>query len=144
MHQNPADSLPQETIVLPPRVKIDGLAKWRHRPLLEVPYNPEYEQELVAFMAQGRSHVEFAAQHGLSKGVIALWEKEIPAFSQALALGLTMAEAWYEARGREGMTSKTFNVSPWILIMKNRFQWRDNFSFNAKDEAAIQVQLVTK
>ena len=47
-------------------------------------YRPEYCDEVVSFMADGKHVIEFAAHVGVAKSTVYKWAEELPEFSDAL------------------------------------------------------------
>lgn len=58
-------------------------------------YKPEYCDEVVSFMADGRHVIEFAAHIGVAKSTVYKWAEELPEFSDALKKAQTKSMAWW-------------------------------------------------
>jgi hypothetical protein len=112
-------------------------------------YKPEYCEEIIGFMSNGASQVQFAAHIGVCKDTINEWAKKHEEFTYARKIAMTKCEAWWEAAGQQGMrTTGGFNAATWIFNMKARFKWQDRteVTLNAdiktedkKDERLQQV-----
>lgn len=51
--------------------------------------------------------------------------KEDSAFAELVEIGRLYAKAWWLRQMRTNLHSKSFNVSGWFAVMKNRFGWSD-------------------
>lgn len=92
-------------------------------------YNPEYCEQIVEFMSQGASQVEFAAYIGVAKQTIHEWTQVHPEFSAARDMAMAKCEAWWAKKGREHLINiyqgDNLNTSNYQFHMKARFGWRD-------------------
>lgn len=91
-------------------------------------YRADFPGRALKLMRAGASLCEVAADLGISEETIHVWKRDgkHKAFSEALASGVSLAQAWWERLGRAGAAGKV-NVQPavWIFTMKNRFEWTD-------------------
>lgn len=100
-------------------------------------YKPEYCQQIIDFMSEGKSIVQFAASLRVAECTIYEWANVHPDFSKAKNIAITAAEAWNEKfimdniiaisettqNGRERTTiSRSINPSLMIYRMKCRFR----------------------
>lgn len=95
-------------------------------------YRPEYCEKVISFGKDGMSLVEVAAELGVVRSTLQLWEAEIPEFSVAMAKCRELSQAWWEKTGRIGMFEEPggvkLNPSIWSRSMAARFpkDWREN------------------
>src|SRR5690606_23736478 len=62
-------------------------------------YEPWMDEYAVYFLQDGKSIVELAAQLKVNISTIYEWKKN-PSFSEALSLGMTLCQSWWEKEGR--------------------------------------------
>lgn len=87
-------------------------------------YNETYPEDLVKLMEQGMLNCEIYAKWGIHKDTFYQWINTHKEFKEAYDIGLAKCEAWWVARGRDGVsTGKGFGFNPWIAIMNNKFGW---------------------
>lgn len=92
-------------------------------------YDKKYCEEIVEFMKNGASIVEFAVHIGVSKDTIYEWCKVHKDFSDAKKRAVEASESWWTRTGREGLyfhpKDTQLNATLWYMNMKNRFKWSD-------------------
>lgn len=91
-----------------------------------VPYKPEFCGLVIAMGKEGKSRVEMAAAIGVAKNTIEGWADDYDDFAEAYEMALTHSQAWWEKRGREGLTEVAFNGNLWARNIGPRF--RDDWS----------------
>ncbi len=106
-------------------------------------YKPEYCEQAIAAMADGKSLTAFAADIGVSRSTIQNWEKEYPEFAEASAIAKAKAQAWWEARGRAMAEGKQGNPAVVIFSLKNLgaedFKDRQELEHSGKGGGPIQI-----
>ena len=84
---------------------------------------------LIEKMSNGASFVEVAASLHISKERLQKWlsEESTPEIQEALNLGKTLYEAYFERIGKAGMMGEIdgFKDSVWNKFMQNKFKWSD-------------------
>lgn len=103
-------------------------------------YEPRHCQLVVDLMSVGASKTEVAAEIGISRRTLGRWEKDIPEMSEALEIGLTLAEAWWEQKGRKSLDNKIFKEALFFMHMRNRFGWTN--SDDAAKKGALPLLIV--
>lgn len=94
-------------------------------------YDPKYCEEMIEFMSEGASIVEFAVSIGVMKSTIYEWANKHQEFSDAKKKAVEASESWWTRTGRQGLYhqqgpgSSNLNPTLWYMNMKNRFGWRD-------------------
>ena len=83
--------------------------------------------KVIELMAEGASKMAVAAALGINRRTLYLWidsKNEIyDDFKEAIEMGETLSQAWWEETGRKGMfAGSEFNTSSWIYNMKCRFR----------------------
>ena len=89
-------------------------------------YKPEFCEAVLKLGAEGYSNAEMAAHFGVAKQTFSQWKGVHPAFADAVTRADALAQAWWEARAREGVTDGKFNANLFKIISHNR--WRDDYS----------------
>lgn len=98
-----------------------GEAAAGKRPLSGRQYTNDYAATAIRLGALGWSRAEIAAELGRPVETLALWEAGHAQFAEAMALARTLALAWWEARGREGIETGRLNATLWAKNMAGRF-----------------------
>lgn len=90
-------------------------------------YKPEYDDMLIAHMAQGYSYASFAGVVGCHFDTLYNWEKLQPQFSEAKKVGTAKCLKFWEGVGIQASLGaiEGFSAAAWVFNMKNRFGWRD-------------------
>jgi hypothetical protein len=85
-------------------------------------YDPKFCELFVEMGKEGRGVVEFCAAVGVTKPTLTNWANEHPEFAEAREMHRIYCQAWWEERGRKGMTEANFNATIWTKNMNNRFR----------------------
>ena len=88
-------------------------------------YQPEYCQETIDYLAQGKSVTQLSARIGVSKSTIYLWAEQNSEFSDALRAGQELSEAYWEGELVDMMRDRDVNAPLVKLYFANRFGWSD-------------------
>lgn len=101
-------------------------------------YRKEYCKQIVDYMSQGNSAVQFAANIGVSKDTIQEWVKEHPEFSVSYRDAMTRCEAHWE-RIIQAKTVRKMPGNDNLLMfwMKNRFKWSEKIESKNTNEDVI-------
>lgn len=102
-------------------------------------YKKEYDEKLYDHLSKGYSYETFGCTIGVSKQTIYDWEKKHASFLDAKKAGWDVGQLYWEAQGKSGMRSKTFNATIWIYNMKNRFRKSETWS-PVKEEIQSNVE----
>jgi hypothetical protein len=86
-------------------------------------YRPEFCQTVIDIMKEGGSRKSAAVACGVTHETLIEWEKKYLDFSEALRVGLSLSEEWWETHGRKNLHNKDFNTKLWDINMQNRFKW---------------------
>ena len=124
------------------------------RPRIELDVLPDdWEEQMFSWYRQGYSEIEVRCKLGeirsdapgrpVSDDLWYRWIEESPSFSRAVKDGRRLSEAWWLARGRQGLDQDgqgagSFPYVGWYMNMKNRFGWRDRQDVTS-DDKPIQV-----
>lgn len=84
-------------------------------------YKQEYCDQLIKFMHNGKSLMQFAKSIGICRQTIDEWGSQHHEFLDAIKQGNAAAEAWWE----EKVQAMVEVPSALIFYMKARFGWRD-------------------
>lgn len=108
-------------------------------------YRPEYCEAVIEFGRMGKSLTWMAAELGIAKSTLQLWEKDIPEFSAAMTQARAHSQKWWEDAGQDNMLMApgqgTFNASVWSRSMAARFpeDWREKSELKHEGGLTIQV-----
>lgn len=82
---------------------------------------------VIEFGKAGKSRTWIATELGVHKDTLYEWQKQHPAFSDALARAKQWEQRWWEDKGQSGMEQMGFNASVWNRSMAARFpdDWRE-------------------
>lgn len=89
-------------------------------------YSPDFPARALDLMRNGASLREVAAELDISYETLNAWRNDWKhrEFTEALDLGVSLAQAWWEKLGRAGAAGKVdINATIWIATMRNRFGW---------------------
>lgn len=97
-------------------------------------YQPEFCQKAIEMMSQGKSKAQLCAEFSISYQTFLDWlnpsmQNHQPDFLEAIKMGETFSQAWWEELGRSGTSGENtdVNATMYQFNMKNRFKedWRD-------------------
>lgn len=90
-------------------------------------YRGEYCDQIVTFMSEGKSVVQFACDIGVHRDSIYAWAETNEAFSDALKRAKDASESYWENHLQFGALgiAPQINVAATAIILKCRFGWRD-------------------
>jgi len=88
-------------------------------------YKDEYCQEVVEYLARGKSVTQLSAHLQVSKSTIYLWAEQNTKFSDALLRGQELSEAHWETELVDMMRDRDVNAPLVKLYFANRFGWSD-------------------
>jgi hypothetical protein len=96
-------------------------------------YDPMYHIPLVLnAMANGACFDELALETGVMPATIECWMHRYPEFKECIALGRTLAKAWWIRKGRLNIHNTQFNSTLFMMTMSNLYGW--SRSVNGKSE----------
>lgn len=89
-------------------------------------YRPEMCEQIQEWYAEGQSDAEVAVRLGICTRTLYRWEDSHPDFGEAMAIGKTRSQAWWQILGRN-MAQGTIKGSDkiWIASMRNRFNFAE-------------------
>jgi DNA-binding XRE family transcriptional regulator len=107
-------------------------------------YDPKFCEQVVRLGAQGKSIAQMAANIGVAKSTLYLWEKENPEFSDALTYAKTLSQSWWENKGQINLNENDFQVPLWTKQVSCRFpeDYRENkqtLEHTGKDGSPIEL-----
>jgi len=88
-------------------------------------YKPEYCDQIIDFMAEGKSLLQFACSIGVHTDTIQEWKNVYPDFSVAIKKGQEESQAFWEGELKEMMGGRKCNPALVKLYFANRFGWSD-------------------
>lgn len=124
--------------------------QWRkHYPLLHqyfgrtsqafhVIWSPDAQERVLEMFSEGASLDEVAAELGVVKATMYEWlsssDEAKQQFGEVIRIGVQLAKAWWDKRGRDALGEKQFNARVWEANMRNRYAW-----FGFGDEQRVGV-----
>jgi hypothetical protein len=107
----------------------DGFQEYKNK-LIGRPtkYADWMDDFVVYFLSDGKSIVELAATLKVTVSTIYEWKNKNPSFSEAISLGMTLCQSWWEKESRISLRDKDFNTGLWVQNVKSRFKndWGDS------------------
>lgn len=88
-------------------------------------YKPEYKDELIDLMREGKSITQIAAAWGIGRETLHRWIREKEDLKEAYETAKTAGEAFWEDVGNAAVFGKIkgFNTKVFEINMRNRFGW---------------------
>jgi len=110
-------------------------------------YKKEYCEQLIEWMAEGRSLLAFAGKLRVSRTTLQNWVDTYPEFKEAKEIGNMASLMWWEELNRDMACStdadnKNRNFNSLKLNMINRF--RELYTENGKDKGEADQVLEVK
>jgi len=102
-------------------------------------YKPEYIDLVIELMEQGWSKTRVAAHLRVHKDTLYEWIKQHQDFSDAVRVGETLSEAWWEQQGVAALTSKEYNTNMFKWLTSNIHGWSDKQSQDVNMKAELSV-----
>lgn len=108
-------------------------------------YDPAYCDEVIDLGREGKSIAQMCAHFDISRQTIDNWASQYPDFLEALSRAKVHAQAWWEAKGVEGMEADKFNAAVWKKSMEARFRedYTERQELTGANGGPVQVQKFT-
>lgn len=103
-------------------------------------YDPSFCDQVVDLGKEGKSPAQIAAFFDIPRTTLLSWAEQHPEFSTALTRAKVHEQAWWEAKGIEGMELPGFNAAIWKKSMEARF--RDDYT--ERQEQTVKAQVVNR
>lgn len=91
-------------------------------------------------MGEGAFLEEIIAELDVSRDTISAWCANNQEFSDIIAKGRRLFEAWWIKNGREGVASNNFNSNQYKWMTMNGMQWSQNVKSETKVDISDIVQ----
>lgn len=92
-------------------------------------YKPEYCEQIVEHMKDGKSAISFARSIDVCMATITEWASVHPEFSASYKKAMSYCEDHWAQEGLKGLWNHkdgpTLNTGVWAFYMKARFGWSD-------------------
>jgi hypothetical protein len=88
-------------------------------------YRAEMCQTVIDLMREGKSRTAVAATLMIPRETLYQWERAHPDFADALKMGDTLSQHWWERECQDSLHDQHFQTGAWTMNMKNRFRWTD-------------------
>jgi transcriptional regulator with XRE-family HTH domain len=107
----------------------------------QLKYKKTYPQLIVDLMKQGYSQRAFAGHIGVSQQTVSDWINNYPEFAEAVEIGRSYRELYYEKVGLDLMVGKISKGSArvWELQSKNHFGLKDKVEIEADINGEMDV-----
>ena len=107
-------------------------------------YRPEYCETVIEVGSRGGWLCEMAEACDVVRSQMDVWAEAHPEFSEALTRAKQKAQAWFEEKGREGLTAERFNSSLWAKQMsaRHRDEYTDRKELSGPGGAPIRTEEV--
>lgn len=104
-------------------------------------YKPEYCQEAIDFMRQGKSIVQLSAFIDIPVRTIYQWEEDHAEFSHALKRARELSQSAWESKLEDMIfMGKEVNAPLAKLLMANRFGWSDKKEVKQEISAEVSTK----
>lgn len=100
-------------------------------------YLPEYCERVIELGTEGKSHAQIARSLDVARQTLYDWAKVHPEFLDAITRAKDLAQAWFEDKGQDGLTTPGFNASLWAKQVSCRF--RDDYTDKQVTEHAGSI-----
>lgn len=106
-------------------------------------YKPEYCDELIKYMGEGKSFVSFAGHIGVGKRTIYDWVESHPEFKEAKAVAKAKCEEFYIRLGLDMATGslEKCNATAYVWLTKNILRWTDRDQSSEVNQAPINITI---
>jgi hypothetical protein len=98
--------------------------------------DPKYYQAIckrvIELGREGKSLTQISALIDVPKKTMFWWAEKYEDFRTALTRAKEQEQAWWEDKGQECLTDKTFNANLWIKSMQARF--KEDYTETRKNE----------
>lgn len=96
-----------------------------------------HPQDLVKWMAQGRTNVRCCAEWGITEDTFYNWIKKHPVFSEHYKKGKSLLRAWWIEKGHQLLDTPTKECNPaiYIWMTKNIIKWSDRVAVSDEEDA---------
>lgn len=108
-------------------------------------YDPAFCERVIEMGSKGYSLAQMAGCFGVTRQTMWNWEKEHPAFFDALSRAKELSLGWWEEAIRRGVfMGKEFNGGAWAIAMAGRFPGehygKNRTEISGPDGGPIQVE----
>jgi transposase len=108
-------------------------------------YRPEYCEQVIQFMAEGKFLFQFGNMVGVIPETLTLWQHEHPEFATAVKAAKAVCLEWWVTQGRQMMSipGSHQDSKMWLYIMNNLHGWRDNARVEMAGDKDNPIKVVT-
>lgn len=104
-------------------------------------YLPEHCERVIELGRQGKSKAQIAADLDVARQTLDNWAGVHPEFLDALTRARDLAQAWFEDKGQDGLTTPGFNASLWAKQVSCRF--REDYTDKTELKADVSTTVTT-
>jgi hypothetical protein len=125
------------------RIHVDGPAETKA--VGRTKYDPAMCEVIIALGRKGKSKTQCAAHLNIARSTFDAWLGQHQSFKDAWELSDTLAEAYWEQIGQDGIAKgHHFGDRTWSLQMRNRFAktWKENRELELSGVGGAPIQIV--
>ena len=94
-------------------------------------YNHKYDPKkhpdlLVGIFAKGDGWAQFCSDVSIGRKSFFNWVNGHKEFADAYEVAKMKAQAWWEDRGKKGLSQENFSATAWSMTMRNRFGYTEH------------------
>ena|SRR3990167_3955026 len=102
-------------------------------------YKPEYCDQVIELGKSGLSQVQIACALEVDPKSLRDWAEKYPDFSLSLTRAHAESQNWWERKGQESLSEKSFQALVWKVSMQARF--RDDYTERKEVSGSLKVDL---
>lgn len=95
-------------------------------------YDPAFIEQTIELMSKGWSKTRVAAKLGVHKATLYDWMEAHPEFLDAVRMGETLSEAWWEQAGQDALWVHKYNTNMFKWMTGNIHGWSEKQSQDIK------------
>lgn len=105
-------------------------------------YKPEFCDKIIEVGEEGGWLSEMAEACDVHRNTFDVWADAHPEFLEALTRAKQKAQAWFEKKGREGLTAEKFNSALWAKQMsaRHREEYTERRELTGADGGPIKTE----
>lgn len=85
-------------------------------------YKPEYCEAMIDLAKLGKSFAQIAAEFDVGRATLDDWTRDHADFADARARAEVHAQAWWENKAQDNLSSRDFNAPVWKKSVEARFR----------------------
>ncbi len=86
----------------------------------------KHPDELIKTFTDGDYYAQFCADHDIGERTFFEWLDKHKEFADAYEVAKMKGRAWWERRGKTGLSQENFSATAWSMTMRNRFGYTEH------------------